>query len=110
MGDLLNSKVLGDVRAPGDLVVIPVRVAIDGSGAATLVDDRDGTITVTRSTNDYTLSVGRFTSLGSCVAVNGAGVAVDGVVATPASGTVEIQHAGGLTTTTIDVLLSVYRN
>lgn len=110
MADLLDGVVLGEVRAPGDQVTIALRIPVDGSGDPTTASFYNGAVTVTHSSGNYTIDVGRFASLAACVAVNGAGEPAGPIVADGAAGTVEIQHTSGPASTTIDAIIVVNRN
>lgn len=89
-------------------MLISAQFTTDGSGVATLTDDFSDDLTVTKSTNDYTLSFKPWTTTHAVhVTHDNTAQTYDAIVIDPAAGTIEVQFDGAFNSSTCSVTIHV---
>jgi len=89
-------------------MIFVVQFTTNGSGVATLVDDYNGALTLTKSTNDYIITIGSYTKLMACVVqTTHASVYNDNIANSPTNGTVTIEFSASLASARANVIIVV---
>lgn len=87
-------------------MLLSIRFTTDGSGNPTVPYDYEGDVTVTKSGNNYIINIGPFSKLLACFAKSLA-AASNGTVVDAAAGTVQVNFAAAVASSTVDIMIHV---